>query len=281
VATQLGTETLAGLQAGDHVCVPFTGAGVRTGIMAGFVRGGLDSGDKIVCCTVLDDPAEFTAALVAADGRAGEALHDGRLVVGSAAGSYLASGRFEAERTTLGWRAAIDQARRDGYPGMRVIADMSWATGAVPGTGRLPWYEAEVNRILAGGFARGVCLYDRETFAPARLRRYIATHPGTVEPDDPHPPQLRLRHTDCPRGLAVTGEADMANRAALLAVLDGLQADLPGDDPLTIDLSGLTFADVGAASALVRMARRLPGLRLVGASRRLAGLFELVRQADA
>ncbi|WP_433060243.1 MEDS domain-containing protein [Dactylosporangium sp. CS-033363] len=276
-----GTTTLAGLQAGDHVCVPYLGASVRAGIMEDFVREGLADGDKVICCTVQDDPDALTAALAEADARVPEALRDGRLLVCSATKSYLAAGRFDAERTAADWREVVGQAERDGHAGLRIIADMSWATGAVPGTERLPWYEAEVNRIFARGFARGVCLYDRETFTPARLRRYISTHPGTVEPDDPQPPQLRMRHTAEPRGLALTGEADIANRAALIAVLDGLRADLPGTDPLTIDLSGLNFADVAAASALVRAARRVPGVRLAGASRRLAGLLELVRQADA
>ncbi|WP_433086536.1 MEDS domain-containing protein [Dactylosporangium sp. CA-052675] len=276
-----GTATLAGLQAGDHVCVPFSGAGVRTGLMESFVRGALDEGDKVICRTVQDDPHELAAALAGQDPRIRDALARGQLMIGSAAESYLAAGHFDAEQTAADWRGVIDRARDEGHPGLRIIADMSWATGALPGTDRLPWYEAEVNRVFAGGFARGVCLYDRGTFPPARLRRYIATHPGTVEPGDPQPPQLRMRHTTEPRGLALTGEADIANRAALAAVLDGLRADLPGDDPLTIDLSGLEFADVAAAAALVRTARRVPGLRITGASRRLAGLLDLVRQADA
>ncbi|GAA3456169.1 MEDS domain-containing protein [Dactylosporangium matsuzakiense] len=277
----VGTATLAGLQAGDHVCVPFSGARVRTQLMEQFVRTGLDEGGKIICCTVADDPERLTAALVAADSRAADALRDGRLQIGSAAESYLASGRFDAEQVARDWRRVIGRARREGHPGIRVIADMAWATGSVPGTDRLAWYEAEVNRVFAGGFASGVCLYDRGAFAPVRLRRYIGTHPGTVEPGDPQPPQLRMRHTAQPRGLALTGEADIANRAALIAVLDGLRADLPGDDPLTVDLSALTFADVGAAAAIVRLARRERGLRITGASRRLAGLLDLVRQVDA
>ncbi|MFI5915836.1 MEDS domain-containing protein [Dactylosporangium sp. NPDC051541] len=277
----VGTATLAGMQAGDHVCVPFSGARVRTQIMEQFIRTGLDEGDKVICCTVADDPAAFTAALAAADPRVPGALRDGRLQIGSAADSYLATGRFDAERVAHDWRTVIGAAKREGHPGVRVIADMGWATGTVPGTERLAWYEAEVNRIFADGFARGVCLYDRGAFPPVRLRRYIGTHPGTVEPGDPQPPQLRMRHTAEPRGLALTGEADIANRAALIAVLDGLRSDLPGDDPLTVDLSGLTFADVAAAAALVRLTRRVSGLRLTGASRRMTGLLDLVRQADA
>ncbi|WP_426511858.1 MEDS domain-containing protein [Dactylosporangium sp. McL0621] len=277
----VGTAILAGLQAGDHVCVPYSGAELRTGIMEGFIRSALHDGDKVICCTVGEDPGAFAAGLAANDSGIAEALTGGRLEIYSAAQSYLAAGRFDAERTAADWRGVVARARREGHPGLRIIADMGWASGGIPGAERLPWYEAEVNRVYAAGFARGACLYDRRRFSPARLRRYIATHPGTVEPGDPHPPQLRMRHTDDPRGLALTGEADIANRAALLAVLDGLRADLPGDDPLTIDLSGLAFADVAAAAALIRTARREPGVRLAGASRRLTGLLDLVRQADA
>ncbi|MER7004208.1 MEDS domain-containing protein [Dactylosporangium sp. NPDC000555] len=271
--------TLGGLAPGDHVCVLHGGLVGRSGVLEAFILPALDSGDKVICRIARVAPAVVAEALEAADGRAREALRSGQFVITGARESYLPSGAFDPERVIDAWREELDRIREDGYPGMRVVGDMSWAADPVPGTERLAWYEAEVNRVFVAGFACVVCLYDRSTFSPARLRQYIQAHPGTIEPGVPRIPQLRLRYTSDPRGLAIAGEADIANRTALAAVLAGLPHDAPGDGPLTIDVSGLTFADVGTAAALLRCTREIPQLRLTGLSPYLSDLLDMVAQA--
>jgi hypothetical protein len=269
--------TLSRLAPGDHVCVTHTGPVV--GVVAGFVLDALGTGDKVVCYTGDGDPAAVAAHIENADARARTALRSGRFEIRCARDSYLDSGAFDPERTIDTLRAALGDVRDAGYPGLRVIADMSWAAAELPGAERLAWYEAETNRLFADGYARVACLYDRAAFTPQRLRECIAAHPATVEPDSCRDPQLRLRYTTDPPGLAIAGEADIANRAALAAVLAGLPHDLPGPSELTIDVSGMTFADVATAAALLRCAASTPRVRIAGADPHLADLLELVAQA--
>lgn len=78
-------------------------------------------------------------------------------------------------------------------------------------------------------------------------------------------------------GLRLSGEIDLTNRQALAAVLAGRYDDL--DDqagPLTIDASGLRFADAATLAMLVRAARAAPGGLRVICSPTLARLLDLV-----
>lgn len=85
-----------------------------------------------------------------------------------------------------------------------------------------------------------------------------------------------------PPGLRIVGEADLATRDALVAVVAGLTEDAAVEDrPITVDVSELSFADGAAAQALVRAARSAPaGVRVVGALTTLARLISLVGGDD-
>ncbi|MEU7874571.1 hypothetical protein [Dactylosporangium sp. NPDC049140] len=99
-------------------CRPATTSACRTaapsyapGSWRGFIRSALHDGDKVICCTVGDDPGAFAAGLAANDPGIAEALTGGRLEIYSAAQSYLAAGRFEVPTGTI----ADTRGRRASY----------------------------------------------------------------------------------------------------------------------------------------------------------------------
>jgi hypothetical protein len=109
-----------------------------------------------------------------------------------------------------------------------------------------------VNTLFAGGGIAAVCLHDRRSFPAEVIEDACTAHPIT-----PDRAWLRFTRTDVPAGLRVSGEADLTNSGAfraLLAPLGGLGFDI------TIDATGLRFADVEAASALAGAAAARSGL---------------------
>ncbi|GAA3125086.1 hypothetical protein GCM10010466_14920 [Planomonospora alba] len=275
------TTAVDRLAPGDHVCWAFRGDDERLTTMLDFVDAGLRAGEKVMCFTDGTAPRTLRSALADRGVDVGTAGALGRVAFHTADDSYLATGRFDAEAMLDGWRGQLVRTRREGYPGLRVIADMAWAARSprVDGTERLAWYEAQAGRIFADGYATVVCMYDQRLFADDRLRGIAAAHPATVSPRtaDDWRPRLRLARTADPVGLRLTGEADRTCRDALEAVLAGLAEDLPADGPVTVDLGGLAFADAGCAAALARAAGALPyGMRVVGASAALRRLLGLV-----
>ncbi|MFI1990649.1 MEDS domain-containing protein [Actinoplanes sp. NPDC020271] len=243
------TRTTPDLQLGDHLCVIVGSDEEKAAALAGYVRDGLRDNHRIL---YYGDPAELLDPEWAA------ALAAGQLQVTPPERSYLASGRFDPEATIAGWEQACADARASGHDGLRVAGDMSWAARPVPGAERLPWYEAQVNRVFAGGYSMAVCFYDRRLFTAAQLRGFACAHPT---------PRLRMIRTEDPAGLRVQGETDATSRAALRAVVENLADDLPCDETLVIDVSRLRFADASAARTLLHPAavagRRT---RLVGCS---------------
>ena len=259
--------------AGDHVCWVVDDDIDRTDTAVAFLRTGLAARQQVIYSG--DEPAAVLAALSAAGVDTAEALRARRLQMYSTAESHLPGGYFDAEATIKRWRGQMNEARAEGYPAIRIIGDMTWAAGPVPGVERVGWYEAQVNELFADGFMAGVCTYDRRAFDPIDLRRLSMLHPGAAGPALRFDPasSLRLRSVDQPYGLRLTGEADLASRAALAVVLDRTFADADGR-VVTVDVSGLRFTDTAAARLLVRAAEARPGrLRLVGCSAALVRLL--------
>jgi ABC-type transporter Mla MlaB component len=224
-----------------------------------------------------------TGEVLAASGHRGlpvaEALASGDLRVPPIGSSCLSTGVFDQEEALRFLRREIDDARQAGYPGLRLLIDMSWASRPAPGVDGLPEYEARANTIFAEGYALAVCAYDPRVFDPPALRGFAQAHLGTVARSEVFDPGsvLRVRHTRRPFGLCLEGEADLMNQSALRAVVDHLLDNLPsGQTTATIDLSGLRFVDTAAARILLVASRRAAGrLRFLGWPRALNPLFAL------
>jgi anti-anti-sigma regulatory factor len=278
--------TIDRLQAGDHVCWAFDDDASLLDPTSRFVSTGIDSGEKVLCFLEELDTDELLRWLTRQGIDTSSAISRGQIQFRSATESYLSTGWFKPDEVLEGWRVELQQARDEGYGNVRVIADMSWAFRPlrVSAAERLAWYEAQANRVFAGGDATVICLYDRRRVDADELDRIAMAHHGsTLTHVNGCPwPQLRLLHTTDPPGLRIIGEADLATREALLAVLTGLAKDLAADDrPITVDVGELSFADGGAAQALVCAARTAPaGMRIVGASATLARLISLVGGRD-
>lgn len=268
-----GLPLLDRVALGDHVCWAVDDDAVRMESIAGFVRAGLRAGHKVLYCG--DDPEGVLAGLEmhGIDTRA--ALSSGQLGAHTAEASYLAGGVFDPVATLEMWRAQIAATRAEGYPGLRVIGDMTWATREVAGADRLPWYEAQVNTLFLDGYVAGVCTFDPRLFDPLELRRLAWAHPGAAGPDAAFDPatSLRIIRTRAPWGLRLSGEADLSNRIALRAIVEHLFDD--GHDEVTVDVSGLTFADTAATRILVNAAAAGSGrLRMTGCSPSLLRLLD-------
>jgi anti-anti-sigma regulatory factor len=263
----MADATMAGrLRPGDHVCWTYADDAERRRITAACVRAGLRDRHKVLWCTLDLEPAAALAELEDAGIRTSAAVRAGRLTVMTAASSYLVSGSFDAEATCRIWPDEFRRARREGYAGMRVLGDMSWAGGTTPGADRVGWYELQVNHILADGYALGICLYDRRRFTGDTLATLCRAHPVTLsERSSAREPLLRIIRTRA--GLRLSGEADVSNRDALATML-GAAIDEPADRPVVaLDLSELCFADAATGKLIVDAGRRAGGRLRITAAR--------------
>jgi anti-anti-sigma regulatory factor len=246
------------LAPGDHICWIFERDAEYLPTMARFVRAGLAQRQRVVCLTGAGVP-DLADGLAGRGGLAG-AVGSGQVWMGTATDMYLSGGRFDPAAVIGSFSRHIDEAIADGYTGVRVIADMGWAAGY----GHLPGYEERVNALFLDGRALGVCLYDRRLFPAPELYAASCAHPGTVgpEPSTDWAPMLRTRRTG-PARLSLSGEADLTNRQALATILSVVVSE--AEEPVRLDVGGLTFVDAGTAALFARAALRAPaGLAFVG-----------------
>ncbi|WP_164842621.1 MEDS domain-containing protein [Actinoplanes solisilvae] len=260
-----GLALLDRLELGDHVCWTVDDDEVRQEAIVRVLHDGLRARHKAVYSG--DQPEAVLAALARDGAGIREAIGSGQLTAVTPEGSYLAGGAFDAEDTLAHWHEQKARARAEGYLGMRVVGDMSWATRRVPGAERLGWYEAQINTVFTDGYVMGICAYDRRLFNPLLLRRLALAHPGAAGPLLPFDPDtsLRVRRTTEPYGLWLSGEADMSNRDALTALVEEAFGQRDEEPVVTVDVTALRFADTAAARVLLDAAGRGP-MHIVGCS---------------
>lgn len=105
----------------------------------------------------------------------------------------------------------------------------------------------------------GACQYDLRLDTVEELADIEEMHSGIVGPNPMYTDgALRISRLVQPPGLRLTGDIDASN---VTAVADALAKAMQGEGDVHLDLSGLTFCDVGGMRAIVSAAERLGGTR--------------------
>jgi hypothetical protein len=274
VATNaVSTDTV---DAGDHACLTFTDAEERLDLIAAFVRDGLKAGSKVVCWTDTISPDGLAEQLVARSVRLGAALRRGQLRLAPVTGVLLADGPGSAAGMVDVLAAELDTAAREGYQGLRVTADMAWATRPLAAAEQLTAFETGVAELFADGRLCLICQYDRDRFDAVTLAFAAKAHPKTIAAQVYHEhPLLRICRQYSPPGVRVAGQIDYQHRDVLeQALAESLRLDRRPH----VNLAGLDYIDGACATVIVAAATRLPASRrmTVTCRRRVAKVLDIV-----
>jgi hypothetical protein len=269
------------VDANDHACLTFTDIEERLDLIARFVRDGLRAGLKVVCWTDTDNPDRLADQLAARSVRPGVALRRGQLRVAPVAGSLLGGGPVTAGAMVEVLAAEVDAAGREGYRGLRVTADMAWATRPMAAAEELMAFESAVAGLLGDGRLCLICQYDRDRFDAVTLAFAAKAHPKTVAAQVylDHP-LLRICRQYSPPGIRVAGQLDFRHREVLE---QALAESLRLDRYPRVNLAGLDYIDGTCAAVIVAMAARLPASRrmTVTCRRAVATVLHLVGASAA
>ncbi|GAA0944393.1 MEDS domain-containing protein [Virgisporangium aurantiacum] len=253
--------TVDDLEPGDHACLTFSDADERLDIVAAFVRDGLDRGDKVVCLTDALEPAELSAELSGRGLPIEASTCSGQFEAAPSVSAYVVGGAFDPARVISGLRTRIDGALAEGYPGLRISADMVWALRPVSGLEQLLTFEVQFNELLASRPATVVCQYDRVGFDAVSLAGASAAHGRAVAAVTYHADAvLRICRQHVPPGIRVAGELDYRGLDALTRALSEA---VRLDDHLFLNLGQLSFIDVAAAGVVLQTAYGLVGGKLM------------------
>jgi anti-anti-sigma regulatory factor len=258
--TVSASTQITDLAVNDHACLTYGELEELFDLTAAFVRDGLSGGLKVLW---LSDgpPGQATAELARRGVDVASAVAAGQLAAAGCEGRLLSGQAFAADHA-MGWLGGqMAACRPEGFPGLRVAVDMSWALRPLAGIEQLPDFEAGIANALAGTTVSVLCQYDRERFDPVTLASVAAYHTRSVAAPTYHADAvLRICRQYAPPGIRLAGEIDyQAEESLALALAEAIRLD--GD--LTINLAHLAFIDAPCTRLIMDAARGLAASRQV------------------
>ncbi|CAM5500847.1 hypothetical protein GCM10010329_72840 [Streptomyces spiroverticillatus] len=245
--------------------------------VCGFVRDGLTRHEAMRYFAYATEPAQVLRTLTDAGIDAQGAVRSAQLVVESVSSGYRADAAFDPDALIGQWHATVDTAFADGYRGLRVIGEMSFAERDAGEADRMLEYELRIHHEVFEQLPlTGWCFYDRRLMSRERLGLLAGAH-LSHRGDSVAEPALKVAPLDEAPGFRLDGSAGYDTRRVLAAAAAALtRTPYPG---LALDLSALRHLDAESLATLARAAARCPGstpLRLLRPPpdvRRLLDLF--------
>jgi anti-anti-sigma regulatory factor len=259
--TTAGPESqITDLAVNDHACLTFGEPEELFDLTAAFVRDGLADGLKVVWISEAG-PGRAVAELARRGVAVEPALAAGRLAAAGSEGRLLTGQTFSAGQAITWLSGQMTACQQEGFPGLRVAVDMSWALRPVTGVEQLPEFEQGVAAALAGSTVSVLCQYDRQRFDSVTLATVAAFHTCSVAAATYHADAtLRICRQYAPPGIRLAGELDYRRSEPLaLALAEAIRID--GD--IVVNMTGLTFIDGSSVRMIVDAARGLAESRQV------------------
>ncbi|MBC7226919.1 MAG: GAF domain-containing protein [Thermoflexales bacterium] len=161
----------------SHICGFYETEEEHRALVTPFLLQGLERGERVVYITDAHSPGTILEYLRDGGVDTGAALECGQLVFRTAQETYLPDGRFDPDRMLALLRAETERALADGFTGLRMTGEMTWALRGMPGHEFLSQYEARVNELLPDLPFIYLCQYDRRQFGPDFLLDMLWCHP--------------------------------------------------------------------------------------------------------
>ena len=243
---------------GDHACCVFASDDDQARVIGHFAADALRRGDRVLYLANRADEKDVLEMLdaVALDGR--ERLDSGDLAILHSSQMGLEGG-FDRERMLDTWKALVGQAREDGYRGLAVAVEMTWALSWGVDLDVLVHYERTSGAAFKSGELSALCQYDSRAFDGRLLDRAADAHHYALALDDGncnvHYNRMRLHRDADYRLAALGGEIDLAN---LKFLETELWEQLAAGD-ITADCSDLEFVDVAGSRLLHEASTGRPG----------------------
>lgn len=242
-----GASEAVPVRPGEHACCRFGRAAEGEHLAASFVRNGLTRGNKVLyLCD--DELPDVAAKLESWDQRVGPAIDSGQVEVLCAQETYLPDGCLRTDRMLDRLRQAQERATSDGYSGLSVTGEMTWALGGAVSTDELIDYEHRASAV-ADDDTLMFCQYDQSRFSQADVPADVVleAHSVDIAPELAAIGPLAGYVSAAAVGdvLRLAGALDFAAAEVVSGVLD---RHFAGE--IHLDLADIDFIDVAGVRSL-------------------------------
>lgn len=244
---------LCSLEPGTHLCALEPDGVQLDRAAATFVGQGLAAGDQLLY-VASEEQVDGLVQRLSGHLDARHALRTGQLTTSSFELAYGSSRPDRLDTVADGFRLAAQQARKRGFPGLRVAARMDQLAGLLGSIEEVQTWERMATDLQRELRVSSVCLYDTGRLEPGEGAAVAREHDG-LAPEVDLAPLATFLAVDEPWGVRVRGEVDVSNRDLLHRLVLSRAAVTPR---LRIDLEAVTFADAGTVARLASIAAGLP-----------------------
>lgn len=160
---------------GDHVAFFFTGNSERLAFVIPYMVRGLARRERCVYVADENTVPDILAELERAGVNIRESTASGALSVVTKYDSYLRDGIFEPQRMIADLDRDVRLALQNGFSGLRVTGEMSWALDLPSALGRLCDYEQDLCRRWPRHLG-GLCQYNETLFPTDVIEKIKGCH---------------------------------------------------------------------------------------------------------
>jgi two-component system, chemotaxis family, sensor kinase Cph1 len=164
----------------SHLCSFHQTDSERSELLGAFLAVGFNRQEKVIHIADQHSTRSILSKLESDGIRLQHYLATGQMRVFTVFQSFLRQGVFDPSTMITWLQTELMRAKAEGYRGLSVAADMTWALRGAAGSERLIEYEAGLNNTLDGGECRILCQYDSHRFSPAVLQYVLTSHPAVV-----------------------------------------------------------------------------------------------------
>ncbi|MFP4143120.1 MAG: MEDS domain-containing protein [Thermoplasmata archaeon] len=193
-------DDLEYLERADHLCCIYQGPEDGLFGINLFILNGLEKGER--CVYIYDDrEKEEIKNFFEGMGRSvDEFIEKGQLEFLSKEETFFKNGEFEPSGMIALIKRMEENALEEGFQGLRLTSEMTWALADRTGTGKLIEYETKLNKIIPQSGIKIMSQYNEKKFSPSVLVDVFYTHPKILLNDsiygNPYymPPEVFLSH---------------------------------------------------------------------------------------
>lgn len=168
-----------------HICGFYKDYSERLKILVEYYRAGLDRGE--LCIFVAQQrPEELIDDLKSYGLDIEDAVQGGTFRIYEVNSTYLPDGEFKPERMLDNLKLFVEQARLDGFSGVRGGGDMGWVAHRVPGWEGVGDYESAINQFIRDNNFTGLCLFHDSVFDNELTKSIVQTHQNIATDSNLH-----------------------------------------------------------------------------------------------
>jgi two-component system, sensor histidine kinase PdtaS len=161
---------------GEHRCLVYDTEERHRLVVTQYLVTGLERHERVLYLGDAHSAPTITDYLTGAGIDAARCQAENSFVWSAAGDAYAPGGEFFPERMLTLLNAETAQALHDGYEGLRVTGEMTWALWGIPGSQRLVEYEESLDGFIRELRCLALCQYDRNAFGQDFMLTMMATH---------------------------------------------------------------------------------------------------------